>query len=68
LRKPLLPSRRVRAASAEDLRSTYILGPDDQVAVRALEAPEISEKPVRIDMSGYIRLPMVGRVRAAGNA
>jgi polysaccharide biosynthesis/export protein len=52
--------------SAEELRSTYVLGPDDQVAIRVLEAPEISDKPVRIDMSGHLRLPMAGRVRAAG--
>jgi polysaccharide export outer membrane protein len=48
------------------VRSTYVLGPDDQVTVRALDVEEISEKPVRIDMSGHIRLPMAGRIQAAG--
>jgi polysaccharide export outer membrane protein len=47
-------------------RASYALGPDDQLIIRALEAEEISEKPVRIDLSGYIRLPLVGRVKAAG--
>jgi polysaccharide export outer membrane protein len=51
---------------AEQLRSTYVLGPEDQIAIRALEADEISDKPIRIDMSGNIRLPMVGRIHAAG--
>jgi polysaccharide export outer membrane protein len=48
------------------LHSSYVLGPDDQLIIRALDAEEISEKPVRIDLNGFIRLPMVGRVRAAG--
>jgi polysaccharide biosynthesis/export protein len=45
---------------------TYILGPDDQISVRAPDVEEITDKPVRIDMSGYLRLPMVGRIKAAG--
>ena len=48
------------------LRSTYVLGPDDIIVIRALEAEEINDKPVRIDMSGNIRLPLIGRVHAAG--
>jgi polysaccharide biosynthesis/export protein len=44
----------------------YILGPDDQVTIRALDAEEISDKPFTIDTSGYINLPMLGRVQAAG--
>ena len=51
---------------ASQLRSTYVLGPDDLIVIRALEADEINEKPVRIDMTGNIRLPLVGRVHAAG--
>ncbi len=54
------------AAAPEQARSTYVLGPEDQIVIRALDAEEISDKPVRIDMSGHIRLPMVGRLRAAG--
>lgn len=48
------------------LRSAYILGPDDQITIQALEADEISNKPTRIDGNGNISLPMVGRLRAAG--
>jgi polysaccharide export outer membrane protein len=48
------------------LRSAYILGPDDQLTVQALHIAEINDKPVRIDMAGNIRLPLVGQVRAAG--
>lgn len=46
--------------------SGYVLGPDDQILIRALDAEEISEKPVLIGTDGYIRLPMVGRLHAAG--
>ena len=46
--------------------SGYVLGPDDQIMIRALDAEEISEKPVLIGTDGYIRLPMVGRLHAAG--
>jgi polysaccharide export outer membrane protein len=46
--------------------SGYVLGPDDQILIRALDAEEISEKPVLIGADGYVRLPMVGRLHAAG--
>jgi polysaccharide biosynthesis/export protein len=46
--------------------ASYVLGPEDQISVRALEAEEISDKPVQIDGAGYISLPLVGRVRAQG--
>lgn len=52
--------------SASQPRSTYVLGPDDQISIRAVDAEEISDKPVRIDMQGNIRLPMVGRLHASG--
>jgi polysaccharide export outer membrane protein len=44
----------------------YELGLDDQIMIRALDAEEISEKPVLVGIDGYISLPMVGRVKAAG--
>ena len=47
-------------------RPSYMLGPDDQVVVQALHAPDIKEQPQRIDSSGYLTLPLAGRVRAAG--
>jgi polysaccharide export outer membrane protein len=45
---------------------TYLLGPDDVISIRALDAEEISDKAVRIGTSGFINLPMVGRVQAGG--
>jgi protein involved in polysaccharide export with SLBB domain len=54
------------SAAPADLRSSYVLGPDDQITVSALDAEEISGKPVRVDLNGNIRLPMVGRLQVAG--
>jgi polysaccharide export outer membrane protein len=44
----------------------YRLGPGDQVVVRALNVEEITNQPIPVDLSGYIRLPIAGRVKAAG--
>ena len=44
---------------------SYVLGPDDQITVFVLEAEEFSKSPIRIDASGSVNLPMVGRVQAA---
>ncbi len=66
----LLPAACAAVLSAQPsrdvLRSAYVLGPDDQVVVRAPDADEIGDKPVRIDSSGYVRLPLAGRIQAAG--
>jgi polysaccharide biosynthesis/export protein len=50
----------------QQVPSTYLLGPDDQITVHVLDAEEISDKPSRIDTTGYIRLPLAGRIKAAG--
>jgi polysaccharide export outer membrane protein len=44
----------------------YTLGPGDQIVIRAPDAEEISEKPVRIGNDGFVSLPVVGRFRVAG--
>jgi len=45
---------------------TYVLGPNDQIVIHAVDVPDISEKPQRLDSNGDLRLPMIGRVHAAG--
>jgi len=50
----------------QDVPSNYILGPDDQIAIQAPDADEITKAPVRIDMRGNINLPLVGRIQATG--
>jgi len=49
-----------------EVRTSYVLGPNDQVTIRALDAEEISDKPYRISASGDLTLPMIGKVPAAG--
>lgn len=58
---PVTPSG-VREPPATDVR--YVLGLDDQISIWALGMTESFEKPFRVDQSGYVDLPMVGRLRA----
>jgi len=44
----------------------YVLGPGDQIVVHVLNAEEIPATPLLIDMSGFIRLAVVGRVHVGG--
>jgi polysaccharide export outer membrane protein len=50
----------------DTLRPNYVLGPNDQILVRAPEAEEIDNRPFRIDGDGNINLPLVGHIHAAG--
>jgi polysaccharide export outer membrane protein len=52
--------------AVERLRPNYILRAGDQILIRAFEMEEISERPFRIDGDGFINLPQLGRVKAAG--
>jgi len=54
------------AVTAEKLDSGYVLGPDDQIVIHAIDSPEISDKPFLIGMNGNITLPLLGRVEAGG--
>ena len=55
-----------QAAPTAPAPSSYVLGADDLISVRILQAPDLADKPIRIDLNGFIDLPFVGRVRAAG--
>ncbi|HKD06947.1 MAG TPA: polysaccharide biosynthesis/export family protein [Bryobacteraceae bacterium] len=50
----------------DQLRPNYVLRAGDQILIRAFEMEEISEKPFRIDGDGYLNLPVLGRIKAAG--
>lgn len=56
------------APAAKTLSSApnYVLGVDDQIVIHAFQAEEISDKPIGIGADGFIDLPMIGRVHAAG--
>ena len=54
------------AAVSDPKAASYVLGPDDEITIRALHADEITDKPFRVDPLGYLSLPIIGRVRAGG--
>src|SRR5215470_10322057 len=49
-----------------ELRSTYLLGPDDELVISGPEITEFGNKPVRIDSDGNVQAPLVGRIHVAG--
>src|ERR1035441_9019975 len=49
-----------------EVSASYLLGANDLISIHAMDADEINDKPIRIDEDGYIRLPMVGRIKASG--
>jgi len=49
-----------------ETRSTYVLGPGDQISVRVLDMEEIAKEPYQIDLRGNVNLPMAGRIHASG--
>lgn len=61
---PARPSN--AGATSRETPADYTLGPDDQIVVRAENADEITQTPIRIDPKGNINLPMVGRLHVAG--
>jgi polysaccharide export outer membrane protein len=44
----------------------YLLGPHDVLKIQSLYMEELQDRTVPIDLNGVIRLPMIGRVPAAG--
>jgi polysaccharide biosynthesis/export protein len=50
----------------DQVRSTYMLGPDDQLEIYGPELTEFGNKPARIDSDGDVQVPLVGRVHVAG--
>jgi polysaccharide export outer membrane protein len=53
------------SAPPEEPRS-YALGPGDVLQVSVLDMEEIGKYPNRVDLRGFINLPIVGRVEVAG--
>jgi polysaccharide export outer membrane protein len=51
---------------AFSVRPDYVLGPNDQMLIRAPLAEDINERPFRVDSDGFINLPTYGRIQATG--
>ena len=60
------PAPPVQQLPPDTVRPNYVLGPNDQILIRAPEAEEIDNRPFRIDGDGNINLPLVGHIHAAG--
>ena len=54
------------APSAAATPSTYLLGPDDLIIIQGPEMDEVTNRPYRVGPDGYVSLPMLGRIKAAG--
>ena len=59
-------SNEQKAKCDSQIRSTYLLGPDDQLEISGPELTDVSNKPVRIDGEGDIAVPLAGAVHVAG--
>jgi polysaccharide export outer membrane protein len=55
-----------KPACTDQVRSTYLLGPEDQLQISGPELDEPAGKQVGVDGEGDIQAPMVGRVHVAG--
>lgn len=44
----------------------YVLGQGDLLSIWVADAEDLSDRPVRVDHTGSIRLPLVGQVEVAG--
>jgi polysaccharide biosynthesis/export protein len=51
---------------ASQVRSTYLLGPEDELVISGPELEELANKTARVDGEGDIQVPLVGRVHVAG--
>ena len=57
----------VQSSATEIPAPHYVLGPDDQVSIHALDVDDIDPtKPIKIDLHGFMDVPIIGKVKAAG--
>ena len=70
---PCLPGQRPEDAQrppsslvGQRAPSGYVLAPDDAIAIVAPDLGESGDRTTTISSDGYITLPQVGRLRAAG--
>jgi polysaccharide biosynthesis/export protein len=63
---PQVPAAQNQAQLPVTVRPDYVLGPDDQIIIRAPQVAEINERPFRVDANGFVELPIVGKLRAGG--
>jgi polysaccharide biosynthesis/export protein len=52
--------------NSDDVHGLYRLGTGDEISVQQAAVPELDGKKARVDASGFVDLPLVGRVRVGG--
>jgi polysaccharide export outer membrane protein len=55
-----------KKSSASSNVGTYVLGPTDRVRVKVYGEPDVAGE-YEVDASGYVSIPLAGRIRAAGS-
>ena len=60
------PPNQLVPNAVEQVRANYVLGPNDQILIRAVQVDEIGQTPYRIDAEGNIDLPLIGTAKAGG--
>jgi polysaccharide biosynthesis/export protein len=55
-----------KATCNSQVRSTYLLGPDDELAISGQELDLPPSKTIRVDGDGDVQVPLAGRVHVAG--
>jgi polysaccharide export outer membrane protein len=65
---PAAPVKTPDGSPAVESTPNYVLGPGDQIIIRAVGVEEFSDKTDTklIDMRGYVDVPIAGHVKAAG--
>lgn len=64
--QPIRVPTEAAGPAADAGKINYVLGAEDQIVIRAVNAPEITDKPIRVGTNGEINVPMIGRMPAAG--
>jgi polysaccharide export outer membrane protein len=67
----LTSSKRVAAPAIPAQETTnvpadYVLGPGDQITIHVVDVEEINDKPIAVDLTGHIQLPILGTIAVSG--
>jgi polysaccharide export outer membrane protein len=63
---PAAATNSQKVTCSSQVRSTYLLGAEDELQISGPELEELANKTVRVDGEGDIQVPLVGRVHVAG--
>jgi len=61
-----VPSSVAAPTCGDQVRSTYLLGPDDQLEISGPEVSEFANIRVRVDGDGDVEVPLLGRIHVSG--